>query len=45
MTFLLLDGNGLHVYDRRFVKDALVVQSPHFTSGLLQIRHRWLENE
>jgi lipopolysaccharide transport system ATP-binding protein len=45
ITFLLLDEHGLHVYDRRFVKDALVVQSPHFTSGLLQIRHRWLESE
>jgi lipopolysaccharide transport system ATP-binding protein len=44
ITFLLLDERGLHVYDRRFLKDALVVQSPHFTSGLLQIRHRWLES-
>ncbi len=45
ITLLLLDENGLHVYDRRVVKDTLVVQSPHFTSGLLQIRHRWLDSE
>ena len=41
MTFLLLDERGLHVYDRRDIRQALLVESEHFESGFVRIPHCW----
>jgi len=42
MSFLLLDEQGLHVYDRRILRPALLVESNHFESGLVRLAHRWI---
>jgi lipopolysaccharide transport system ATP-binding protein len=41
MTFLLLDERGLHVYDRRWLRHAIVVESGHFDSGFVHVPYRW----
>jgi len=41
MTFLLLDERGLHVYDRRYLRHAILVESGHFDSGFVHIPYRW----
>jgi lipopolysaccharide transport system ATP-binding protein len=43
-TFLLLDERGLHVYDRRFLRHGLTIDSDHFDSGFLYLHHRWIES-
>ncbi len=42
-TFLLLDERGLHVYDRRYLRHGLIIDSDHFDSGFLFIHHHWIE--
>jgi lipopolysaccharide transport system ATP-binding protein len=41
LTFLLLDDRGLHVYDRRYLRHALSVESAHFDSGFVHVPYRW----
>jgi len=41
LTFLLMDERGLHVYDRRYLRQAIVVESGHFDSGFVYIPYRW----
>jgi lipopolysaccharide transport system ATP-binding protein len=41
MTFLLLDERGLHVYDRRYLRHAILVESGHFDSGFVHVPYRW----
>ncbi len=43
LTFLLLDERGLHIYDRRDFREAIVVESQYFDSGFVAIAHRWWE--
>ena len=37
LTLLLLDERGLHVYDRRYLRQAIFVESGHFDSGFVHI--------
>jgi lipopolysaccharide transport system ATP-binding protein len=37
----LLDGAGLHVFDRQILADAFAVESPRYAIGLAQFPHRW----
>jgi ABC-type polysaccharide/polyol phosphate transport system ATPase subunit len=37
----LLDAEGLHVYDRRLLKDAFSAASALYSPGFLDVEHRW----
>ncbi|MEO7975045.1 MAG: ABC transporter ATP-binding protein [Thermoanaerobaculia bacterium] len=37
----LLDGAGLHIFDRQILADAFGVESPRYAIGLAQFPHRW----
>lgn len=37
----LLDESALHVFDRRILRGALVVDNPEFVAGLVRAEHRW----
>lgn len=37
----LLDGVGLHIYDRQILADAFAIESPSYTIGLVHLPHRW----
>jgi len=37
----LLDGAGLHIYDRQILADAFAVESPRYAIGLAHFPHRW----
>ncbi|HLE84588.1 MAG TPA: ABC transporter ATP-binding protein [Thermoanaerobaculia bacterium] len=37
----LLDGEGLHIYDRRILPGAFEVESPAYVFGLVAAEHRW----
>jgi lipopolysaccharide transport system ATP-binding protein len=37
----LLDGAGLHIYDRQILADAFAVESPRYSIGLAEFPHRW----
>ena len=37
----LLDESALHVFDRRILRGALVIDNPEFVAGLLRTEHRW----
>lgn len=37
----LLDGAGLHIYDRQILSDAFAVESPRYAIGLAHFPHRW----
>jgi hypothetical protein len=41
----LLDGEGLHIFDRRLLRGAFSAASPAYTAGLLEIEHEWQEVE
>lgn len=41
----LLDGDGLHVYDRRIEIGAFEVVSPSYVFGLVAAEHRWRHTE
>ena len=38
----LLDESALHVFDRRILRGALVIDSPGFVVGLVRTGHRWV---
>ena len=40
-TVNLLDGAGLHIYDRQILADAFAVESPRYAIGLAHFPHRW----
>lgn len=42
--FFLLDGHGLHIYDRRIMPDAFAVDSPQYSIGLVRLQHRWIRD-
>jgi len=44
LSVLLLDERGLHIYDRRYFRHALTVESGHFDSGFVYLEHYWSEN-
>jgi hypothetical protein len=37
----LLDESALHVFDRRMLRGALIVDPPEFVVGLVRAEHRW----
>ena len=37
----LLDGAGLHIFDRQILNDAFAVESPRYAIGLAHFPHRW----
>jgi ABC-type polysaccharide/polyol phosphate transport system ATPase subunit len=37
----LLDESALHVFDRRILRGALVIDNPEFVAGLVRTEHRW----
>jgi ABC-type polysaccharide/polyol phosphate transport system ATPase subunit len=37
----LLDGHGLHVFDRAIERNAVSVESARYSIGLLKLPHRW----
>ncbi len=37
----LLDESALHVFDRRMLRGALVIDNPEFVAGLVRTGHRW----
>ena len=37
----LLDGAGLHIYDRQILADAFAVESPRYAIGLVPFKHSW----
>ena len=37
----LLDGEGLHVFDRRLIREAFAAASPIYSPGFLEVEHRW----
>ena len=37
----LLDGAGLHIFDRQILADAFAVESPRYAIGLAHFPHRW----
>jgi len=44
LSVLLLDERGLHIYDRRYFRHAINVESGHFDSGFLYLEHSWSED-
>ncbi len=43
-TFMLLDENEIHVYDRRYVRNAIEIESDTYDSGILHVDHQWIES-
>jgi ABC-type polysaccharide/polyol phosphate transport system ATPase subunit len=41
----LLDGEGLHVFDRRLLRGAFAAASTGYTAGLMEVEHEWQEVE
>ncbi|HEX9671158.1 MAG TPA: ABC transporter ATP-binding protein [Thermoanaerobaculia bacterium] len=41
LYIFLLDGEGLHIYDRRALRAALAVEGPSYTVGLVRLEHVW----
>ncbi|HEY0558324.1 MAG TPA: ABC transporter ATP-binding protein [Thermoanaerobaculia bacterium] len=37
----LLDESALHVFDRRVLRSAMIVDNPEFVVGLVRAEHRW----
>jgi hypothetical protein len=37
----LLDGDGLHVYDRRILLGAFEMESPSYVFGMVAAEHHW----
>ncbi len=41
LYIFLLDAEGLHIYDRRALRGALVLESPSYAFGLVRLEHTW----
>jgi lipopolysaccharide transport system ATP-binding protein len=42
LYLFLLDGDGIHVHDRRILPRAIIIQNPDYRFGLVDIDHRWI---
>ncbi|MFN7942671.1 MAG: ABC transporter ATP-binding protein [Thermoanaerobaculia bacterium] len=42
LAVFLLDEGGLHVYDRKLLREAFAVSASRYLPGLVEIDHRWV---